>query len=79
MCWFEGSSSPPAAWRGGGTVYGMAKAALERFTTGLAAESWESNIAVNSLSPNRVVATSGAVCLHLVPAGDRDQTPSRQR
>jgi NAD(P)-dependent dehydrogenase (short-subunit alcohol dehydrogenase family) len=63
---------PPAAWRGGGTVYGMAKAALERFTTGLAAELWESNIAVNSLSPNRVVATPGAVFHHLVPADDRD-------
>jgi NAD(P)-dependent dehydrogenase (short-subunit alcohol dehydrogenase family) len=34
-------------------VYGMCKAALERFSTGLAAELYYDNIAVNALSPAR--------------------------
>jgi NAD(P)-dependent dehydrogenase (short-subunit alcohol dehydrogenase family) len=42
-----------------GAVYGMAKAAIERFTTGLAAEMFENGISVNALSPDRVVATPG--------------------
>jgi NAD(P)-dependent dehydrogenase (short-subunit alcohol dehydrogenase family) len=46
---------------GGGTVYGMCKAALERFTTGLAAEVYADNIAVNALSPSGLVATPGVV------------------
>ena len=37
----------------GGTVYGMCKAAIERFSTGLAAELYADNIAVNALSPNQ--------------------------
>jgi len=45
----------------GGTVYGMCKAALERFTTGLAAEAHADNIAVNVLSPSGLVATPGVV------------------
>jgi NAD(P)-dependent dehydrogenase (short-subunit alcohol dehydrogenase family) len=44
---------------GGGTVYGMCKAALERFTTGLAAEVWADGIAVNALSPSGLVVTPG--------------------
>ncbi len=42
----------------GGTVYGMCKAALERFTTGLAQEMYDENIAVNVISPG-LVATPG--------------------
>jgi NAD(P)-dependent dehydrogenase (short-subunit alcohol dehydrogenase family) len=38
----------------GGTVYGMAKAAMERFSTGLASEVYEQNIAVNAISPGLV-------------------------
>ena len=47
---------PPFNWRlgGGGTVYGMCKAALERFTTGLAAEVYDDGIAVNALSPQGI-------------------------
>jgi NAD(P)-dependent dehydrogenase (short-subunit alcohol dehydrogenase family) len=45
----------------GGTVYGMCKAALERFTTGLAAEVWSDNIAVNVLSPSGLVLTPGVL------------------
>jgi len=45
----------------GGTVYGMCKAALERFTTGLAAELYADRIAVNVLSPSGLVATPGVI------------------
>ena len=46
---------------GGGTVYGMCKAALERFTTGLASEVYDDGIAVNVLSPSGLVSTPGTV------------------
>jgi len=47
---------PPTGWASrGGTVYGMCKAALERFSTGLAAELYDDDIAVNALSPSKVV------------------------
>jgi NAD(P)-dependent dehydrogenase (short-subunit alcohol dehydrogenase family) len=45
----------------GGTVYGMCKAALERFSTGLASELKRDNIAVNALSPSGLVLTPGVV------------------
>jgi len=45
----------------GGTVYGMCKAALERFTSGLAAEVYDDHIAVNALSPSGLVPTPGVV------------------
>jgi citronellol/citronellal dehydrogenase len=43
----------------GGTVYGMCKAALERFTTGLASEVYHDGIAVNCLAPTGLVGTPG--------------------
>ena len=53
---------PPAPWATrGSTVYGMCKAALERFTTGLAAEVHADGVAVNVLSPSGLVATPGVV------------------
>jgi NAD(P)-dependent dehydrogenase (short-subunit alcohol dehydrogenase family) len=58
---------------GGGTVYGMCKAALERFSTGLASEVYVDNVAVNALSPNRVVPTPGTLYHHLVRPEDPDQ------
>ncbi|HUP86983.1 MAG TPA: SDR family NAD(P)-dependent oxidoreductase [Acidimicrobiales bacterium] len=57
---------------GGGTVYGMCKAALERFTTGLAAEVFDDGIAVNVLSPAGIVATPGVVHHKLIPPGRED-------
>ncbi len=39
----------------------MCKAALERFTTGLAAEVYADGIAVNALSPMAIVTTPGVV------------------
>jgi len=48
--------------RPGGTVYGMCKAAIERFSTGLASEVYADNISVNAISPG-LVATPG-VAVH---------------
>ena len=52
---------PYPAFMRGGAVYGMVKAALERFTTGLASEVYEDGIAVNVLSPSGLVATPGVI------------------
>ncbi len=41
------------------TVYGMCKAALERFTTGLACEVKADGVVVNALSPAGLVPTAG--------------------
>ncbi len=49
----------PGATSADGAVYGMTKAAIERFSTGLAAEFFEHRISVNALSPDRVVPTPG--------------------
>ncbi len=62
---------PPGPFAGrGGTVYGMCKAAIERFSTGLAAELYPDNIAVNALSPSKVVPTPGTVFHHLTTGDD---------
>lgn len=45
----------------GGTVYGMVKAAIERFSSGLASEVYADGVAVNALSPSRGVMTPGVV------------------
>jgi citronellol/citronellal dehydrogenase len=67
---------PPGPRAGrGGTVYGMCKAALERFSTGLAAELYGDNIAVNALSPNRVVPTPGTVFHHLTTEDNPEAEP----
>ena len=50
----------------GGTMYGATKAALERFTQGLAQEVAQHHIAVTALSPSQVVATPGTVYHKLV-------------
>lgn len=62
---FHPQGPPYAAAMPGGTVYGMCKAALERFTTGLAAEEHAHGIAVNVLSPSGLVPTPGVVHHHL--------------
>ncbi len=56
---------------GGGTIYGMCKAATERFTTGLAAELHSSGIGVNVISPG-LVATPGVVFHGLVTDKNKD-------
>ena len=67
---------PPSGFaRRGGTVYGMCKAALERFSTGLAAELYDDDIAVNALSPTRVVPTPGTLFHHLTSEDDPNSEP----
>ena len=67
---------PPSARAArGGTVYGMCKAALERFSTGLAAELYHDDIAVNALSPSRVVPTPGTIFHHLTTEDDPNAEP----
>src|SRR5688572_24996867 len=55
---------------GGGTMYGATKAALERFSQGLAQEVWENGITVAALSPSQVVPTPGTVFFKLVDGMD---------
>ena len=50
----------------GGTMYGATKAALERFTQGLAQEVAGHNISVTAVSPSQVVPTAGTVYHKLV-------------
>jgi len=50
----------------GGTTYGLVKAAIERFSTGLAHELYDSGIAVNSLAPTGIVASPGVIFHHLI-------------
>jgi citronellol/citronellal dehydrogenase len=57
---------------GGGTVYGMCKAALERFTTGLASEVYKAGIGVNVISPG-LVATPGVLHHHLINESNKDR------
>ena len=56
----------------GGTVYGMCKAALERFTTGLASEVFDQGVAVNVISPG-LVATPGVVHHKLINDTNEDR------
>jgi citronellol/citronellal dehydrogenase len=54
----------------GGTLYGAEKAALERFTQGLASEVYADGISVTCVSPSQVVPTPGTVFHHLVSGMD---------
>jgi citronellol/citronellal dehydrogenase len=62
----------PAGGGRGGTVYGMCKAAMERFSTGFASEVFDQNIAVNAISPG-LVATPGTVHHGLVNEQNKDR------
>jgi NAD(P)-dependent dehydrogenase (short-subunit alcohol dehydrogenase family) len=63
----RGPYSPEVqAFLRGATLYGAEKAALERFTQGLAAEVFAQNVSVSCVSPSLVVATPGAVHHRLV-------------
>ena len=54
----------------GGTCYGAEKAALERFTQGLAQEVYSEGVVVNCVSPSQVVPTPGTVFHNLVTGMD---------
>jgi citronellol/citronellal dehydrogenase len=66
-------SGPPFTSRGGSTVYGMCKAAIERFSSGLASEVYADGIAVNCLSPSGLVPTPGVVFHHLTDGVPEDR------
>ncbi len=57
----------------GGTLYGAEKAALERFTQGLASEVYANGISVTCVSPSQVVATPGVLFHKLIPRPDVPQ------
>ncbi len=52
-------AGPYTEVRPGGAVYGSTKAALERFSQGLAAEVFPGRISVNALSPHRPIWSEG--------------------
>lgn len=59
----------------GATLYGAEKAALERFTQGLAAEVYASNVCVTCVSPSLVVPTPGVIHHRLI---DRPDAPNSE-
>ena len=72
----RGPYPDPAAGTRGSTCYGAQKAALERFTQGLAAEVYPYGVSVTCVSPSQVVPTPGTVYHKLVkdlddPRGER--------
>jgi NAD(P)-dependent dehydrogenase (short-subunit alcohol dehydrogenase family) len=62
----------------GATLYGASKAALERMSTGLAAEVHRHGIAVNVVAPVAAVATPGVVAMGLLPGDDTHVEPVEQ-
>jgi NAD(P)-dependent dehydrogenase (short-subunit alcohol dehydrogenase family) len=66
----RGPYPDPAPGARGGTCYGAEKAALERFTQGLAAEVYQYGISVTCVSPSQVVPTPGTVHHRLVKGLD---------
>ena len=78
----RGPYPDPAVGARGGTCYGAQKAALERFTQGLAAEVYQHGISVTCVSPSQVVPTPGTVYHKLVkgmddPRGERPELMAR--
>jgi NAD(P)-dependent dehydrogenase (short-subunit alcohol dehydrogenase family) len=62
----RGPYPDPAVGARGGTCYGAEKAALERFTQGLASEVYQHGVSVTCVSPSQVVPTPGTVYHRLV-------------
>jgi NAD(P)-dependent dehydrogenase (short-subunit alcohol dehydrogenase family) len=73
----RGPYASAAAVRGG-TCYGAEKAAIERFTQGLAQEVYDHGVVVSCVAPSLVVPTPGTVFHHLVTGLDdpRGEPPS---
>jgi len=73
----RGPYKDPAVGARGGTCYGAEKAALERFTQGLAAEVYPHGVSVTCVSPSQVVPTPGTVYHKLVKGLDdpRGESP----
>jgi NAD(P)-dependent dehydrogenase (short-subunit alcohol dehydrogenase family) len=66
----RGPYPDPAVGARGGTCYGAEKAALERFSQGLASEVYQYGISVTCVSPSQVVPTPGTVYHKLVSGID---------
>jgi len=66
----RGPYPDPGPGSRGGTCYGAEKAALERFTQGLASEVYQYGISVSAVSPSQVVPTPGTVYHKLVRSMD---------
>ena len=62
----------------GSTCYGSEKAALERFSQGLAEEVYEYGISVTCLSPSKVVPTPGTIFHNLVTGASDPRGESPQ-
>ncbi len=56
--------------RRGGTLYGAEKAALERFTQGLASEVYAQGVSVSCVSPSQIVPTPGVLHHRLLERAD---------
>jgi citronellol/citronellal dehydrogenase len=74
----EGPPFPPFHAEHGATLYGASKAALERLTSGLAAEVFPAGVSVNALSPVAAVATPGAEAMGLLPKDPDQVEPMEQ-
>ena len=74
----RGPYPDPAAGARGGTCYGAEKAALERFTQGLASEVYQYGVSVTCVSPSQIVPTPGTVYHRLVKSVDdpRGESPA---
>ena len=74
----RGPYDDPSVGARGGTCYGAEKAALERFTQGLASEVYQYGVSVTSLAPSQVVPTPGTVHHKLVKGLDdpRGEAPA---
>jgi NAD(P)-dependent dehydrogenase (short-subunit alcohol dehydrogenase family) len=66
----RGPYPDPAIGARGGTCYGAEKAALERFSQGLAAEVYQYGVSVTCVSPSQIVPTPGTVYHRLVKSID---------
>src|SRR5881628_2940028 len=66
----RGPYPDPAVGGRGGTCYGAEKAALERFTQGLASEVYQYGVSVAYVSPSQIVPTPGTVYHRLVKSID---------
>ena len=70
----RGPYKNPLRGVGGGTMYGTTKAAIERFTQGLAEEVYPYGISVACVAPSHVVATAGAIYHNIVAAVGQNAT-----
>jgi NAD(P)-dependent dehydrogenase (short-subunit alcohol dehydrogenase family) len=68
----------PSIGARGGTCYGAEKAALERFTQGLASEVYQHGVSVTCVSPSQIVPTPGTLHHRLVKSLDdpRGEAPN---